>query len=806
MKRIQFYLSLPAIIACCLVVLTSCTATAANKNVRIDLSAESSGQKTLSPYFVVLSHHPGTDALPLKATNADVNIVGSIADVSVRQKYVNSGRNTLEAIYTFPMSTRAAVYAMKMTIGKRTITAKINEKNQARKAYNRAKAQGKRVSLLEQNRPNVFTMRVANIAVHDTIVVELKYTELLVPEKGEYSFVYPTVVGPRYSNRSTENSTPDDEFVASPYTTEGKAPLYKFGFKVQISSAIPAKDITCNTHLMQVSHPAPTITVVKLDKSETNGGNRDVILNYSLRGNKIESGIMLYSHGDENFFMLMVQPPKRVTNEDIPPREYIFVMDVSGSMNGFPIDISKRLLRNLISGLRTTDKFNVVLFAGDAGTMSERSVNATSENIEKAIQMIEKQNGGGGTELLTALRKAYSIPRAGTEFARTLILATDGFVDVENESFDLVRSNNENSNFFSFGIGTSVNRYLIEGLAHAGNGEPLVLENAEKAEKEADKFRQYISTPVLSNIKADFGKLDVYDMEPGYFPDMLAERPLVIMGKYRGGHAGTITISGYSGNQKYEKIFDLSSVSPQPSNAAIRTLWARQRIQQLTYQMENNSNHPSTESGSRLQKEITALGLRYSLMTQFTSFIAIDEHHIVDKNGKMVTVKQALPLPKGVSNRAVGEEADEMKSQEEISNTSGIISIADSKGYDEVVGKDIADVKADVIQVEEEPVLDVVEQMPAYPGGDAAMNQFIGQNMHYPATAQENGIQGTVYLRFQINKDGSVGKVEVLRSLDPACDREAIRIVKSMPRFIPGKQNGGNVAVWYTIPIKFKLN
>jgi TonB family protein len=293
-------------------------------------------------------------------------------------------------------------------------------------------------------------------------------------------------------------------------------------------------------------------------------------------------------------------------------------------------------------------------------------------------------------------------------------------------------------------------------------------------------------------------------MEPGYFPDMLAERPLVIMGKYRGGHAGTITISGYSGNQKYEKIFDLSSVSPQPSNAAIRTLWARQRIQQLTYQMENNSNHPSTESGSRLQKEITALGLRYSLMTQFTSFIAIDEHHIVDKNGKMITVKQALPLPKGVNNRAVGN--DEMKSQEEISNTSGIISIADSKGYDEVVGKDIADVKVDIIQVEEEPVLDVVEQMPAYPGGDAAMNQFIGQNMHYPATAQENGIQGTVYLRFQINKDGSVGKVEVLRSLDPACDREAIRIVKSMPRFIPGKQNGGNVAVWYTIPIMFKLN
>ena len=162
--------------------------------------------RTLSPYFVVVSDNPELDQLPLKETSADVNIVGSIADVTVRQVYVNSGKNPLEAIYTFPMSTRAAVYAMQMTIGNRTIRAQIEEKQKARADYEKAKQEGKRASLLEQSRPNVFTMNVSNIMVGDTIQVELRYTELLVPEQGQYSFVYPTVVGPRYSNAAKHGS------------------------------------------------------------------------------------------------------------------------------------------------------------------------------------------------------------------------------------------------------------------------------------------------------------------------------------------------------------------------------------------------------------------------------------------------------------------------------------------------------------------------------------------------------------------------------------------------------------------------
>jgi len=770
-----------------------------------DRRMEESGAKTLSPYFVVISGHPETDVLPLKETSASVNIVGVIADVTVRQKYVNSGMNTLEAIYTFPLSTKAAVYAMKMTIGKRTITARISEKEKARRDYNKAKTEGNRVSLLEQNRPNVFTMNVANIAMNDTIVVELKYTELLVPENGVYSFVYPTVVGPRYSNKTKTEAGIDGQFVNTPYTKEGESSTYKFNIDIKINSGIPIQDVTCTTHKIRVTHPDLYTASIILDKNESNGGNRDVILNYSLQGNKIESGVMLYEHGDENFFLMMVQPPKKVLQEDIPPREYIFIVDVSGSMHGYPLDISKKLLRNLIINLKPTDKFNVVLFSGYTGVLSENSVEANQLNIDRAIHLIDNQHGGGGTELLSALRRAYNIPRDNSYVSRSIVLVTDGYVDVEKEAFEMVRNNNDKSNFFSFGIGTSVNRHLMEGMAFMGNGEPMIVINVEKADQQAEKFRSYINSPVLTQIKTDFDTMEAYDIEPGTTPDMLAERPIIIFGKYKGTHNGTVTLKGNTGQSSYEKTFDLSAINPNPAFSAIRYLWARERIKLLDY-YTNQRQYYQASIDEFLKKDIIELGLKYDLMSQYTSFIAIDEEFKIDKDGKSVTVKQPLPLPQGVSNYAVGETVvvGYGTSNHALQGRMAGVSVSDVKGNDEK-GVDIADVKQSVTQVEEDKVYQVVEQMPQFPGGETALMSSISQNLTYPKIAQENGIQGKVILRFKVEADGSISNISVVRSLDPACDKEAIRLIKLLPKFIPAKQNGVNVAVWYTLPIAFKL-
>ena len=757
--------------------------------------------KTLSPYFVVLSDNPEVDRLPLKSTAADVKIVGTIADVKITQKYVNTGTTTLEAIYTFPMSTKAAVYGMTMTIGNRKITAQIEEKQKARQEYEEAKEEGKRVSLLEQNRPNVFTMNTANIIPGDTIVVELSYTEILVPEKGNYSFVYPTVVGPRYSGKETDPNNPDNQFVESPYTKEGIMPTYTFDFGMDIHAAMPIENTVCNTHRMDIDHKAVNHIALKLNKNEKNGGNRDLIVNFSLRGKEIESGVMLYEGKDENFFLMMVQPPAQVLKEDIPPREYIFIVDVSGSMNGQPLDISKNLMRNLVLNLKPTDMFNVVLFSGRSALLNETSLPATQENITKAIAFIDKQEGYGGTEVLGALKMANAIPRANDDVSRTFVIVTDGYVSVEREAFRIIRENKNNTNFFAFGIGRSVNRYLIEGMAFAGNGEPLFITNFNDTEEQVERFRNYINTPVLTRIKVESKGIEIYDVEPAGIPDLMAERPILIFGKYKGKAKGTLTLSGKTGRKTYKQSFDIAATKPSANNLALRYLWARERIKYLDYMENPNSGWRNSTADSSISKEITRLGLKYGLMTKYTSFIAIDEV-VVEKDGKPVTVKQPLPLPEGVSNHAVARGEEGMVTY--TGNARRLFSTNNAK----VTSNDLSSittVNEEVEEIEEE-IFTVVEVQPQFPGGEDSLYNFIYSNLRYPQVAKDNAIEGRVFLRFVVEKDGSITNVKIIRDIGGGCGREAKRVVEMMPKWIPGKQNGKPVRVQFNMPITFKLN
>ncbi len=605
----------------------------------------SSEDKTGSPYFIVLSDNPDNEQLPLKKTSANVNIVGVIADVTINQVYKNDGNSPIEAIYTFPASSNAAIYAMEMTIGDRKIVAKIEEKNKARADYEKAKSEGKRTSLLEQARPNVFQMNVANIMPGDMITVSLKYTEIIIPEKNVYKFVYPTVVGPRY----TEGGSSDD-YTSTPYQKSGKKPLYNFDIDVNLSAGMPIQNVSCKTHKVNIKYPNTSKAVIDLDKSEIKGGNKDFVLEYQLSGDQIESGLMLYEHGDENFFLLMVQPPKKVVIKDIPPREYVFIVDVSGSMRGFPMSVTKKLLRNLVVNLRPTDKFNILLFAGSSGWMAEESLNANEANIEKGIKFIGTQKGSGSTRLLPALTKALSLPRHDEALSRSFIIVTDGYISVEKQAFDLIRNNCDNANVFAFGIGAGVNRHLIEGMAHVGQGEPLIVLNEKEANIEAEKFRQYINKPVLTQVKKSFVNFEAYDVEPITVPDVLAERPVIIFGKYKGNPKGVIKIKGFAGKKSYKKSFNVSDYKPDKKNSAIRYLWARKRIQML-------DDYNNLSYDDKKVKEVTNLGLKYNLMTAYTSFIAIDEHAVND-NGKIRTVKQSLPLPVGVPNSAVGFEME----------------------------------------------------------------------------------------------------------------------------------------------------
>ncbi len=606
---------------------------------------EGDDDRTLSPYFFVKSDDPTVDRLPLKSTSAVADISGVIADVKVTQVYKNEGKKPLEAIYIFPASTRAAVYGMKMVIGKRIIEAKIKKREEARKDYEDAKKQGRSASLLEQQRPNVFQMNVANIMPGDEIRVELKYTELLVPTDRIYEFVYPTVVGPRYSNKKADTALPSDKWVQNPYLHQGEKPSYTFDITVNINAGMPVRELTSASHKVNTAFNGPAAAKVTLDRSDKNGGNRDYILRYRLAGSKVQSGLLLFEGEKENFFLYMLQPPRRVRTAQVPGREYIFIVDVSGSMHGFPLDISKKLLRDLIGNLRPTDTFNVLLFAGGSRLMSEGSLPATKENIENAINTIDRQRGGGGTELLPALTRALKIPKQ-ENYSRTIVIATDGYVAVEEEAFDLIRTHLNDANMFAFGIGSSVNRHIIEGMAHAGMGEPFVITKKADAQAQAQRFREMIESPVLTNIKVSFKGFSAYDVEPPSIPDVLADRPVTIFGKWKGTPGGTITVSGFSGAGAFREKTSVAAVRPAKENAALRYLWARHRITLL-------SDYNKLRSNDRRVKEVTQLGLDYNLLTAYTSFVAVDS--MVRNTGEEpTTVNQPLPLPDGVSDYAVG--------------------------------------------------------------------------------------------------------------------------------------------------------
>lgn len=596
---------------------------------------ETTGEKDASsPYFLV-EGDSDVESFPLLETTAEVNIAGVISEIELTQVYKNDGKKTIEAVYVFPLGTKSAIHAMRMKIGERIIDAEIEETEKARQIYEDAKDQGKVASLLEQKRPNVFQMKVANIMPGDEVKVIVKYTEMLVPEKGIYEYVFPTVVGPRFTGEQKDK----EDWTATPYLHEKEKPPYKFDIKVNLKTGIPLSKILVPTHNVDIDKKYDKATIT-LSKKEKYGGNRDFILQYSLKGNKIQTGLLLYPGEEENFFLLMLEPPDRVNINMVPPREYLFVVDVSGSMHGFPLDVSKALMRNIIEGLRNQDYFNILFFAGGSLVLSPEPLAATKENKKKAIEMVMSQTGGGGTRLLDALNRISTLPKK-EGLSRIIVAATDGYISVEKEAFDHIRENLGENNFFAFGIGSSVNRYLIEGMARAGKGEPFIVTTQSNAEKEADKFLNYIQHPLLTDIKTNFKGFDAYDIEPISMPDLFAERPLILFGKYKKA-SGNIVVTGKTPQGSYKKEIRVKTSLEDSDNLAIKYLWAREKIAKLD---------DYGKVGTDVKDEVTKLGLKYHLMTQYTSFVAVDK--IIRETGEVVTVKQPLPLPQGVSDYAV---------------------------------------------------------------------------------------------------------------------------------------------------------
>jgi Ca-activated chloride channel family protein len=609
----------------------------------LSISSVTFSQKAASPYLKVLTKNAN---IPLKSTKAKVQIVGTIAQIHITQTYQNLGDQPLEATYVFPMSTKAAVHNMQLTIGNRISKAQIFEKKKAEKIYQKAIKEGKRAAKLTQHRPNVFEMKVANIMPNEMVHIDIFYTEMITAVEKEYQFVFPGVVGPRY----TEESDTKEVVFKQPFTETAIAATFDYDIEVNIQAGIMIQHIASSSHKINLHYPDSNTAEIELSAENEHPSNRDFILNYSLRNNNINSGLLLYKGEKENYFSLLIEPKLKTVQKEIPAREYLFVVDVSGSMMGYPIDVSKSLLRNLLSDLSNKDRFNILLFSADNTIFKQSSVQATPTNINEALQFLTGtfNNYGQGTKLLKALKAGYSMPRNNQNSTKNVVLITDGYISVEKNVFEFIENNLNKANVFTFGIGNGVNRYLLDGIANVSNSASFVATTKEEAYIVAKKFQNYIASPLLTQIKIETNGFDIYDVAPKTIPDVFADRPILIYGKYRGKPTGNLTISGFLGNGKFKQVLRVDNGKLSKKNEALKYLWARKKIARLIDYKRN--------FGEDVKQQVIDLGLKYNLASEFTSFVAVD-YEVVNKKGRIQHVKQPLPLLKHVNRTAVGAAA-----------------------------------------------------------------------------------------------------------------------------------------------------
>ncbi len=600
-------------------------------------------------------------ACPLKHTDVTVDISGFIARVTVRQQFHNPFEDKIEAVYVFPLSQDAAVDRMTMKVGDRVVKGEIKERGEARAIYERARAEGKVASLLDQERPNIFTQSVANIEPGEQVDITISYSETLDWKDGEYKFDFPMVVGPRYMpGKSTGKPTtgwapptdqvPDANRISPPVTPEGTRAGHDISVTVNLDAGLPLRRIDSQQHDVTVEYPGSdkTRAVVKLKEKKTIP-NKDFVLVYQTASERIEDAVLTHTDPRGKFFTLVLQPPKRVRKQMIVPKELVFVIDKSGSMSGFPIETAKEAMRLCIEGLHENDTFNLMTFCGGVGFCFEKPVPNTDANRRKALAYLASLQGSGGTEMMKAIHACLA-GQDDPERVRVVCFMTDGYVGNDMAIIDAVKKNAGVARVFSFGIGTSVNRFLLDGIARAGRGEVHYILNQRQAKGAAERFYERVRTPVLTDVELDFGSLAVEELYPGRVPDLFSSKPVVVKGRYRQGGKGTITLRGKTGEGDFERTIDVTLPDEESANEVLAPLWARAKVDHLMQQDLTGIQRGKPDPA--VKEEILGLGLRYQLLTQFTSFVAV-EHLRITEGGKVRTVPVPVEMPEGVSYEGV---------------------------------------------------------------------------------------------------------------------------------------------------------
>lgn len=611
----------------------------------------------------------------------DVDVHGDLVNVKLTQTFENPLDQPTNATYLFPLNQRAAIHRMIMRVGNEVVEAQIQEITKAKKTFAKAKSAGKAAALLEQHRPNMFTQKIANLVPGLPIRVTIEYSHTVAKIDGAYELVIPMVVGPRFQPNKTRavTATADNHASSASARSVGtwaletlppqpdvagvdlpaKVLRERVSMEIRLDAPVAIQAVSSNTHVLEIEDISSTRQRISFAGGRALD-NRDFVLRYSLGGPTEDAGLMSHWEQDEGgYFSLMIEPPATLPDDAIMPREMVFLLDCSGSMSGLPMAASKRFMREALLGLRTTDTFRIVRFSDHATEFSRTPMQATPQNIQRGLNYTRSLHGSGGTVMTSGIRQALSghVPQ-GT--IRNVIFLTDGYIGNELSVLKLVNDELGDSRMMSFGVGTGVNRYLLDELGRVGRGFTRYYDPSQADESMdaiATELAARLATPALKDLKIDWDGLPVTDVVPQVLPDLYLGDSVRVTGRFTEPASGTIAISGV-GNGRRANIRRGVDLGRERARPAVRRLWARDSVAELMHAFITPPQlRLDGMTNDQLRQAVTDIGLDFGLATRWTSFVAVSRR-VYNKDPEHTTDSDvALPRVAGVSASAYGKPA-----------------------------------------------------------------------------------------------------------------------------------------------------
>ncbi|NJP05706.1 MAG: VWA domain-containing protein, partial [Chloroflexaceae bacterium] len=618
------------------------------------------------PGGILLPTDPDLPAVPLQHTDISATVIGPLADVVVTQRFHHTHTSPIEAVYVFPLPEDSAVSELTLTIGERVICGAIRERENAQQQYQQAREAGQGAALLEQERPNLFTISVANIQPNEQVQVILRFHDRVPYENGLFKLVLPTVVLPRYIPESgtelteAEHATAGAEVPAdaqrlqTPLLPEDSRDGHTLSIRVDLDSGT-LHALTSPSHQIE-THEQYGLTTVTLQPAD-NLPNKDFVLRYQVATDQFQAVAFTYRPEQEpGTVLLMLTPRLELDPEDVLPRELLFVFDRSGSMGGESIEQARRALQACLRGLNPDDTFNIFPFDNRVEQFAAKAQPFTQAQVDQADAYIAQIDARGGTEIARALKQALTQPR-DTNRLRVIVFLTDGAVGNEDQVLHELAKHLNEARVFAFGIGSAVNRFLLKKLAETGRGTVEYLFPGEDIETAIQRFQNRTAFPVLRDIAIDWGQGRVADVLPQPVPDLYAGQPLVVLGRFHGSTSGQdqIHLRGRTRRGRYEQKLAIHWPAATPDRnehwATLARVWARACIDGLMTQ-----ERMSRGESSALRDQIRELALQYQLMSPYTALLAVEESPQTDREpGKRVVVP--IHLPYGTRREAFEESA-----------------------------------------------------------------------------------------------------------------------------------------------------